>query len=98
MGMIGSITSKGQTTVPKEVREKLGLEQGARIEWIVEKGQAIVRPRKLRAVDLAGILHRPGMKALSLEEMDEAVMEAVAKDDERIQREWHHGIEEDEHD
>lgn len=98
MGMIGSITSKGQTTVPKEVRDKLGLERGARIEWTVEDGRAIVRPRKLRAVDLAGILHRPGMKPLAVEEMDEAIMEAVAADDERIQREWHSGIVEDEGD
>lgn len=95
MGMIGSITSKGQTTVPKEVRDKLGLERGARIEWTVEDGKAIVKPRKLRAVDLAGILHRPGMKPLSVEEMDQAIMEAVAEDDARIQREWHDGIGED---
>jgi AbrB family looped-hinge helix DNA binding protein len=93
--MIGSITSKGQTTVPKEVRDRLGLERGARIEWIVEDGRAIVRPRKLRAVDLAGMLHRKGMKPLSVEEMDEAIMEAVAEDDARIQREWHGGVAED---
>lgn len=93
MGIIGSITSKGQTTVPKEVRDKLGLAQGARIEWIVEGDKAIVRPRKLRAVDLAGILGPPPSgKSLSIEEMDEAIMEAVAEDDERIQREWHEGI------
>ncbi|MGP2494061.1 AbrB/MazE/SpoVT family DNA-binding domain-containing protein [Mesorhizobium sp. PUT5] len=93
MGMIGSITSKGQTTVPKEVRDKLGLAQGARIEWIVEGDKAIVRPRKLRAVDLAGILGPPPSgRSLSIEEMDEAIMEAVAEDDERIQREWHEGI------
>lgn len=98
MGMIGSITSKGQTTVPKEVRDRLGLEQGARIEWTVEDGRAIVRPRKLRAVDLAGILHRPDMKPLSVDEMDEAIMEAVTEDDARIQREWHGGVAEDESD
>lgn len=98
MGMIGSVTSKGQTTVPKQVRDKLGLERGARIEWTIEEGRAIVRPRKLRAVDLAGILHRPGMKPLTVEEMDEAIMEAAAEDDARIQREWHSGVGEDEHD
>ncbi|CAM5487339.1 hypothetical protein ATER59S_03390 [Aquamicrobium terrae] len=93
MGMIGSITSKGQTTVPKEVRDRLGLAQGARIEWIIEGDKAIVRPRKLRAVDLAGILGPPPSgRSLSIEEMDEAIMEAVAEDDERIQREWHEGI------
>jgi looped-hinge helix DNA binding domain, AbrB family len=91
MVMIGSVTSKGQTTIPKEVRDKLGLTQGTRIEWRVEGGAAIIRPRKLRASDLAGILHRPGMKALTVEEMDQAIMDHVAEDDERIKREWHEG-------
>jgi AbrB family looped-hinge helix DNA binding protein len=91
--MIGSITSKGQTTVPKEVRDRLGLAQGARIEWVVEGDRAIVKPRKLRAVDLAGVLGPPPSgKSLSIEEMDEAIMEAVAEDDERIRHEWHEGI------
>lgn len=93
MGMIGSMTSKGQTTVPKEVRDKLGLEQGARIEWTIEGDKAIVKPRKLRAVDLAGILGPPPSgKSLSIEEMDEAIMDAVAEDDARIKREWHEGV------
>lgn len=88
MGMIGSVTSKGQTTIPKEVRDQLGLDTGTRIEWIVENGQATVRPRKLRAIDLAGILHRPGMRPLTVEEMDQATGEYLAEDDRRIQREW----------
>ncbi len=95
MGMIGSMTSKGQTTVPKEVRDMLGLEAGTRIEWIVQGDHAIVKPRKLRAVDLAGILHRPGMKPLSIEEMNKAILEAAAEDDARIQREWDAGFAED---
>ena len=88
MGMIGSVTSKGQTTIPKEVREQLGLHTGTRIEWVVEDGKATVRPRNLRAVDLAGILHRPGTKALTVEDIDKAIMDYVAEDDRRIQREW----------
>lgn len=98
MGMIGSMTSKGQTTVPKEVRDVLGLEAGTRIEWIVQGDYAIVKPRKLRAVDLAGILHRPGMKPLSIEEMNKAILEAAAEDDARIQREWDAGFAEDDRD
>lgn len=98
MGMIGSMTSKGQTTVPKEVRDVLGLEAGTRIEWIVQGDHAIVKPRKLRAVDLAGILHRPGMKPLSIEEMNKAILKAAAEDDARIQREWDAGFAEDDRD
>ncbi|EAB6717693.1 AbrB/MazE/SpoVT family DNA-binding domain-containing protein [Escherichia coli] len=94
--MIGSVTSKGQTTIPKEVRDRLGLDQGTRIEWTVEDGKATVRPRKLRAVDLAGMLHRPGMTPISIEEMDQAIGRYVAEDDERIKREWKLGFHEDE--
>ena len=94
MGIIGSVTSKGQTTIPKEVRDKLGLDQGSRIEWLIEDGKATIVPRKLRAVDLAGILGPPPSgKSLTVEEMDDAIMDAVAEDDERIMREWREGIE-----
>ena len=93
MPIFGSVTSKGQTTIPKEIRDRLGLEAGTRIEWSIEDGKATLRPRKIRAVDLAGILHRPGMKPLSIEEMDEAIMDAVAEDDERMMREWREGRE-----
>jgi AbrB family looped-hinge helix DNA binding protein len=91
MTIFGSVTSKGQTTIPKEIRDQLGLEAGTRIEWSIENGKATLRPRKIRAVDLAGILHRPGIKPLSIEEMDQAIMDAVAEDDERIMREWREG-------
>jgi len=90
--MIGTITSKGQTTIPKEVRERLGLETGARIEWVVEEGKATVRPRKLRAVDLAGILGPPPSGGpMTVQDMDQAIMESIATDDERIVREWREG-------
>ena len=93
MAIFGSVTSKGQTTIPKEIRDRLGLEAGTRIEWSIEDGKATLRPRTIRAVDLAGILHRPGMKPLTIEEMDEAIMDAVAEDDERIMRDWREGRE-----
>ena len=39
------ITSKGQVTIPKEVRESLGLHTGTRIIFIVENGEAIMMPK-----------------------------------------------------
>lgn len=39
----GSVTSKGQVTVPKAIREKLGIKQGDRIEFVSENGRTIVR-------------------------------------------------------
>lgn len=39
----GVVTSKGQVTVPKPVRERLGLKQGDRIEFVSESGHTLIR-------------------------------------------------------
>jgi AbrB family looped-hinge helix DNA binding protein len=39
---VSTITSKGQTTVPKEVREALDLEPGDKITWEVQGGRVAV--------------------------------------------------------
>ena len=39
-----TMTSKGQVTVPKEVRQRLGLRQGSRIAFVVEGDHAVLRP------------------------------------------------------
>lgn len=81
----GKVTSKGQTTVPKEVRDFLGLEEGTQMEWIVDGGKVTVKPRKLRAIDLAGILGPPpsGDTHLTVEEINEAIGEAIVESYER---------------
>ncbi len=77
----GKMTSKGQTTVPKEVRDFLGLEEGTQMEWIVDDGKVIVKPRKLRAIDLAGRLGPPpsGVTNTSVEDMHKAIGDAVVE-------------------
>jgi antitoxin PrlF len=91
MGARALITSKGQITLPKEVRDRHSLKPGDAIEFIEEGGRTWVKPRNLRAFDLAGILHRPGMKAVTVQEMDDDLSEALVEDDERIKREWNEG-------
>jgi antitoxin PrlF len=39
-----TISSKGQITVPQEVRKRLGLEVGDRVEFVMEEGRTVVRP------------------------------------------------------
>ena len=39
----GVVTSKGQVTVPKAIRERLGLKQGDRIEFVAESRHTVVR-------------------------------------------------------
>jgi len=40
------ITSKGQVTIPQEIREKLGLQPDTEVEFTVERGAAVLRPKK----------------------------------------------------
>ena len=80
-----TLTSKGQITLPKEVREHFKLSEGDRIDFILEDdGKVRVVPITGSFRDLLGLFHRPGMKALTVEEMDEAIGEAVAEDNQRI--------------
>lgn len=68
------ITSKGQTTIPKRIREHLHLQPGDRIDFVVEEnGKVVLEPATLDVGDLEGILHRPGMKTVSVEDMKKAV-------------------------
>lgn len=41
-----TISSKGQITVPQEIRKRLGLETGDRVEFVVEEGRTVVRPAR----------------------------------------------------
>ena len=69
-----TITSKGQVTIPKAVRNSLNLKVGDKLEFILnEEGGLLVRPVSKRIDDVFGKLHRKGMRPVSVEEMDEAV-------------------------
>ena len=39
-----TISSKGQITVPLEIRKRLGLKAGDRVEFVVDEGQTTIRP------------------------------------------------------
>jgi antitoxin PrlF len=41
-----TISSKGQVTVPLEIRHRLGLKQGDRVEFVVEKDRTTIRPAR----------------------------------------------------
>ncbi|WP_026734642.1 AbrB/MazE/SpoVT family DNA-binding domain-containing protein [Fischerella sp. PCC 9605] len=71
---ITTITSKGQTTIPKEIREKLNLRPGDRISFIVEAdGRVYIQPLNVHVEELSGILHQPGREPVSIEEMNAAI-------------------------
>lgn len=79
-----TLTSKGQMTLPKDVRDDLKLEPGDKVDIVKEGNRYVLVPRNVRAEDLYGILHRPGDRRMTPEEEDEAYAAALAEEDERI--------------
>jgi antitoxin PrlF len=73
------LTSKGQITVPKDVRMKLNLKPGDRVRFVIEAdGRVRLWPAKRDISELVGILPKP-RRVVSIEEMDEAIARAVAE-------------------
>lgn len=69
-----TLTSKGQMTIPKEVREHLGIRSGDRLDFIIHSdGSVRVKPATLRIAELRGVLHRKGIKPVSVKAMKTAV-------------------------
>jgi len=68
-----TMTSKGQVTIPKSVREQLGLKTGDRLDFAV-RGDGIVevRPRIVSLLSLAGILE-PESRGVSVEDMNKVI-------------------------
>ena len=78
MNIYGStLTSKGQTTIPVEVREALNLRPGDKIRYIVNGGKVSLRVKNKRAIDLAGKFHDPNRAPITIEEMNEAIGDAI---------------------
>ena len=70
------VTAKGQTTLPRDVRTALGVAAGDTVRYIVEGGR--VQILKARHVsELAGMLHRPGQRAVSVDEMNDAIAQGA---------------------
>ncbi|MGH6608860.1 MAG: AbrB/MazE/SpoVT family DNA-binding domain-containing protein [Burkholderiaceae bacterium] len=66
-----TITAKGQTTVPMEIRESIGAVPGTRLVWhILPDGSIIVRAKTRSVLKLAGALKAPKGKRVAVEEMN----------------------------
>lgn len=77
-----TLTSKGQVTVPKEVRERLGVKEGDRLIFrFTETGQLVVEPQKDDPLSgIAGLLHHLAKdKPVSVEEMKRAARDHAVK-------------------
>ena len=65
-----TLTSKGQTTIPRDIRDALGLKPKDRIHYtLMPDGTVIMRAKTRSIVELKGVLHDPERKPLTIEQM-----------------------------
>jgi AbrB family looped-hinge helix DNA binding protein len=73
-----AVTSKGQITIPLEVRKKLGIKPGDRVRFVEgERGEIILKPKTGSLMDMKGGLHWTG-KPVTIEEMNETTAKGWA--------------------
>ncbi len=71
---VATLTTKGQVTIPKKIRELLKLQTGDKIEIIVtEKREAIIRPISKKVDDVFCRLHKADQKPVSVEAMNDVI-------------------------
>jgi antitoxin PrlF len=84
-----TVTTKGQVTLPVEVRKRLNLKTGDRIDFVFEPGgDLVLRTSRKPFERLRGMLKSQHSRALTIEEMDAEVASGLARDDARIKRQW----------
>lgn len=76
----GTLTSKGQTTVPAEVRDILNLKPGDKIRYVVRNGEVSMKAKNKRLADLTGRFADPARLALTDDEMRDAIADAAIED------------------
>jgi antitoxin PrlF len=75
-----TITSKGQITIPAQVRTALGVDAGDRIEFVeVGKGEFNIVAATHSVRELSGFLKRKGRKRVTIEEMNTAIAEGASR-------------------
>lgn len=77
---LATVTSKGQITIPIEIRRKLRLKAGSKVDFVENKaGELVLKPRTGDIRDLYGCIKYSG-PPLSVEEMDDAIADAVVEE------------------
>jgi AbrB family looped-hinge helix DNA binding protein len=63
-----TLTSKGQTTIPKAIRDSLDMKAGDRMTFtLMPDGVVLMRVKNKHVAELAGLLHKKGRKKVPIE-------------------------------
>jgi AbrB family looped-hinge helix DNA binding protein len=65
-----TLTSKGQTTIPKQIRDSLGMKAGDLLTFtLMADGVVLMRVKNKSVMDLAGSLHKKGRKPVPIDKL-----------------------------
>ena len=76
-----TVTSKGQITLPKSVRDQLHIDTGDQVDFVfTEQGDVVVRPVSVDVTELKGVLkRRRRRRPVSIEGMNAAIVRQHAR-------------------
>jgi AbrB family looped-hinge helix DNA binding protein len=76
-----TLTSKGQVTIPAEIRKHLGIGAGAKVAFVVNgEGDVVVRPARYTLASVRGIVPAlPGRETIDFDDQIEEAMEDLAE-------------------
>jgi antitoxin PrlF len=70
MNTDSTLTSKGQTTIPKQIRDSLGMKAGDRMTFtLMPDGIVLMRVKTKSVLKLAGSLYKKGRKPVPIEQL-----------------------------
>jgi len=77
---IATLTSKGQVTLPKDIRDYFHLSSGDKIDFSMDaQGAVRIKPLNKSLLSLKGALRRPGKKPVSLKQMEKAIHQGARR-------------------
>lgn len=81
METIGTVTSKGQITIPRSVREAMGLHPGDQVTFTINQEQKLFLQKNVNDPSCAGLLKHYG-KGITLndEDVQKAIQQGIAED------------------
>jgi len=75
-----TLTSKGQITIPKEIRDRLMLHSGDKLDFqLTAQGEVLLKPVTRHVDEVFGRLSKPGQKTLTPAEMDAAIQQRTKR-------------------
>lgn len=79
--MLSTLTSKGQLTIPKNVRDKLHLHPGDKIEFVLDgENNCRIIPLRTSVKEMKGMLG-PASKVVPIDEMNAVIQKEAADHD-----------------